>query len=366
MSPHLAFQVSTADHGYAQSANYTQQTPHFTQYRGRGGNNSRFGYSRGRGYSTRGRGFHQQVPQNNNPSQDDSSSRPTCQICGNFGHNALKCYRRFDISYQSDELPTAMAALQVTNNPPSAQQPYQGTEWYPDTAATAPVTNSQQNLQMSQPYHGHDSVMVADGNFLPITHIGSVPLQTNSGSSGIISLKDVLVCPNIAKSLLSVSKLTVDFPCEFTFDCDGVYVKDKLTKQALTQGTRLKDLYVLENSMFSAFYTARQAAVNAEVWHRRLGHPSAEILQILSTKKAISINKSMSKICDSCQLGKSTRLPFPSSVYVFSRPLERISFDLWGPSPVDYVQGFKYYVILIDHFSRYCWFYPLRKKSDFL
>lgn len=119
----------------------------------------------------------------------------------------MKCYRRFDISYQSDDLPTAMAALQVSNDPPASGQSYNGTEWYPDTAAYAHVTSSQQNLQTAQPYQGRDSEMVADGNFLPITHIGSTPLQT---TSGILSLKDVLACPNIAKSLLSVSKLTID------------------------------------------------------------------------------------------------------------------------------------------------------------
>lgn len=296
-------------------------------------------------------------PQDTNVKPTQKNKEATVTLCnetkrevkdkgsGRFGHNALKCYRRFDISYQSEELPSAMAAMQVTNGPSSGQQSYHGTEWYPDTAATAHITNSQQNLQTAQSYHGHDSVMVADGNFLPITHIGSVPLQTNSGFSGIISLKDVLVCPNIDKYLLSVSKLTDDYPCEFTFDCDGVYVKDKLTKQILTQGTRLKDLYVLDNSMFSAFYTARQTAASADVWHRRLGHPSSEILQKLSSSLSIRINKSFTKICDSCQLGKSARLPFPSSVSVSSKPLERISCDLWGPSPVVSVQGFKYYVL---------------------
>lgn len=365
VSPHLAFHVDATEQKYSQNVNYSQQIPHFNQYRGRGGSNGRFGYSRGRGYSTRGRGFYQQSSAANN-TQGDSSSRPSCQICGRFGHNALKCYRRFDISYQSNEPPSAMAAIQVSNDPPSSDQHYTGAEWYPDTAASAHVTNSHQNLQTSQPYHGHDHVMVADGNYLPITHIGSVPLQTASGSSGILSLKDVLVCPNIAKSLLSVSKMTVDYPCEFTFDCDGVYVKDKFTKQVLTQGSRHKDLYVLENTTFTAFYTSRQVAASAEVWHRRLGHPSAEILQKLSSSRVINVNKSMSKICDSCQLGKSAKLPFSSSVYVSNKPLERVHCDLWGPSPVVSVQGFKYYAIIVDHFSRFCWFYPLRQKSEFL
>ena len=329
VSPHLAFHVSSEEPNYSQNNHYAQQAPHFNQYRGRGGSNGRFGYNRGRGYSTRGRGFHQQVPPGNSSSQGEASNRPSCQICGRFGHNALKCYRRFDISYQSADIPSAMAALHISNDPPATDQTYNGTEWFPDTAATTHVTDSRHNLQYSQQYTGNDSVMVADGNFLPITHVGSVPLQSAPGSLGIMSLKDVLVCPNIAKSLLSVSKMTVDYPCEFTFDCDGVYVKDKLTKKILTQGSRHKDLYIMENSTFSAFYSSRQLATSAEVWHRRLGHPSAEILQQLSRSQAIRINKSMSKICDSCQLGKSAKLPFSNSVYVSKKPLERVHCDLW-------------------------------------
>jgi len=48
-----------------------------------------------------------------------------------------------------------------------------------------------------------------------------------------------------------------------------------------------------------------------------------------------------------------------------SRPLERVHCDLWGPAPVSSVQGFQYYVIFIDNLSRFCWFYPLKRKSDF-
>ncbi|KAL0741528.1 hypothetical protein Bca4012_083041 [Brassica carinata] len=127
VSPHLAFHVSATEPNYSQDASYSQQTPHFTQYRGRGNNNGRFGYNRGRGYSTRGRGFHQQAANSNNTPQGESSTRPTCQICGRFRHNSLKCYRRFDISYQSSDLPSAMATFHVTNDPPTIEQSYNGT-----------------------------------------------------------------------------------------------------------------------------------------------------------------------------------------------------------------------------------------------
>ena len=70
-------------------------------------------------------------------------------------------------------------------------------------------------------------------------------------------------------------------------------------------------------------------------------------------------------VCDSCQFGKSCKLPFASSDFVSSSPLERIHCDLWGPSPVVSTQGFKYYVIFIDNHSRFTWLYPLRLKSEF-
>jgi len=97
----------------------------------------------------------------------------------------------------------------------------------------------------------------------------------------------------------------------------------------------------------------------------RLGHPNPQVLQLLSSSKAIKINKSTNAACESCRLGKSSRLPFSSSEFIASRPLERVHCDLWGPAPVSSVQGFQYYVIFIDNLSRFSWFYPLKRKSDF-
>lgn len=77
--------------------------------RGRGGYSSRFGTrGRGGGYSTRGRGFSQQVNSTGwNQSQSNADNRPVCKTCGRFGHSALKCYNRFDVAYQSDDIPKA-------------------------------------------------------------------------------------------------------------------------------------------------------------------------------------------------------------------------------------------------------------------
>lgn len=68
-------------------------------------------------------------------------------------------------------------------------------------------------------------------------------------------------------------------------------------------------------------------------------------------------------MCESCKLGKSNRLPFSSSMFSSSKPLERVHCDLWGP--VVSSQRFRYCVIFIDHWSRFCWLFPLKLKSDF-
>ena len=38
--------------------------------------------------------------------------------------------------------------------------------------------------------------------------------------------------------------------------------------------------------------------------------------------------------------------------------------DVWGPSPHNSSQGFKYYVHFIDAYSRFTWIYPLTLKSQ--
>lgn len=250
-----------------------------------------------------------------------------------------------------------MAAMRITD---ITDQP--GHEWFPDARASAHVTSSVSNLSRSQPYYGTESVMVANGNFLPITHTGSTVI---SSSSGKLPLTNVLVCPAIGKSLHYVSKVTSDYPCSFKFDCDGVIVKDKETKRLLLLGRNSEGLSSVKDTKPEVFYSKRQQAASDLVWHRRLGHPQPQVLQQLSSNNAISINKRTNLVCEPCHLGKSTRLSFSASDFVASKPLQRIHCDLWGPAPSVSVQGFRFYVILIDSWSRFCWFYPLKRKYDF-
>lgn len=98
-------------------------------------------------------------------------------------------------------------------------------------------------------------------------------------------------------------------------------------------------------------------------WHHRLGHHSLSTFKSLVSDFKLNVSSYLSFICDACQCNKSHKLSFSQSSLVSHEPLELIYTDLWT-SPVYSIDGFKYYVIFVDHFSKYIWFYPLKNKSD--
>jgi hypothetical protein len=75
--------------------------------------------------------------------------------------------------------------------------------------------------------------------------------------------------------------------------------------------------------------------------------------------------KKMNKICDSCQVAKSKKLPFPDSHRISTHPLELIHSDVWTSRIVS-LGGCKYYVLFVDDYSRFSRIYPLKVKSDVL
>jgi len=99
-------------------------------------------------------------------------------------------------------------------------------------------------------------------------------------------------------------------------------------------------------------------------WHHRLGHPALSILQHVISKHGLDLSSSsLSKLsCDACHCNKSHKLSFSTSTITSTRPLYIIFSDVWT-SPIISYDGFKYYVLFVDHFTKYIWLYPLKQKS---
>ena len=154
----------------------------------------------------------------------------------------------------------------------------------------------------------------------------------------------------------------------FEFHSFVFYVKDLITKEVLLSGHSRDGLYIMSESSATslpqAFLTARRST-SADVWHRRLGHPSSRILRLLvSNKKLSCTSKQFHFNCQACPLGKSTRLSLGPTGHKTSAPLELIYSDVWGPSPMLSSDGFRYFVIFVDAHTKYIWLFPLVAKSD--
>lgn len=77
--------------------------------------------------------------------------------------------------------------------------------------------------------------MVVDGDYLPITHVGSTNLTVSTGS---LPLNDVFMCPSVEKHLSLVSKLCEDYPCGVYFDSHKVYILESRNTQGSHQRTK--------------------------------------------------------------------------------------------------------------------------------
>ncbi|XP_071688885.1 uncharacterized protein [Rutidosis leptorrhynchoides] len=91
--------------------------------------------------------------------------------------------------------------------------------------------------------------------------------------------------------------------------------------------------------------------VSAQLWHARLGHPSVQVLKVLKQKlnlKDIQENCP----CDICHKAKQVREPFPLSDHKSQELGDLIHLDLWGPFKIQSRDGYKYFLTIVDDFSR--------------
>lgn len=75
----------------------------------------------------------------------------------------------------------------------------------------------------------------------------------------------------------------------------------------------------------------------------------------------------MNQVCDDCMIAKQRRLPFPVQVaYRVTQQLDLWHGDLCGPiSPATH-SGKRYFLLLVDDYSRYMWIGLLRSKDEAL
>jgi len=210
------------------------------------------------------------------------------------------------------------------------------------------------------------STLTVDGTPMSLEGIGSV-------STSKLSLSNVYYIPNLTLNLVSVSQLC-DYGYSITFSSTraGSIIWERL----IGTGRRHEGLYVLDELKIPAStsnstvdlssFRLNLSSSNFYLWHSRLGYVSASRLRYLASIGALGkLNISDIFDCCGCKLTKFSALPFTKSFSVSNAPFDLVHSDVWGPSSVLTKGGSRYYVSFIDDYSRYCWVYLMKKRSEF-
>lgn len=233
-------------------------------------------------------------------------------------------------------------------------------DWILDSGASHHVTSDLNNLSNFVPYEGFNELHIGNGTGMKILNIGSLSISI---ANTTIHLKNILHVPSFTKNLLSLSQLLLDNSLLIEFSSNSCLIKDRITSTPLLQARVSNGLYwfTLPSNQPQAFFGE---STSADLWHARLGHPSTSTtLHVLQTH-GLPCSSNKLSMCHDCVVAKCHRLPFTSSTSCTSFPLELIHSDVWGPSPLLSSNGYRYYVIFVDDYTRFSWIYFLHTKDE--
>ncbi|GJT55788.1 zinc finger, CCHC-type containing LTR copia-type gag-polypeptide [Tanacetum coccineum] len=198
---------------------------------------------------------------------------PHYQLCQTNGHYASSCPSLASYATQASSTDESLAKAfhaqcRVTTN---------SLNWHVDSGATDHMTSSCDSLHQSAPYKVNANVLFRNGHILLITNTGPSIISNNN------HLRNVLVIPHLTKKLLSISKLTTDYPVDVLFSQPFFLIQVWNTKQVLARGSCENGLYVLKDehhALVSTTCVPKKASY--ELWHALLGHVSFDVISVLN------------------------------------------------------------------------------------
>ncbi|GJR87113.1 gag-pol polyprotein [Tanacetum coccineum] len=236
--------------------------------------------------------------------------------------------------------------------------------WLFDTGATFHMTARREWFHQYKPISEGGSMYSCNDYELKIIGIGSVMVKMHDGT--VRTIRDVRHVEGLKKNLLSLGQLD-DLGCK-------VEIQNKIMKVikgalVLMKGEKVAaNLYQLKGEIMeeakasvASHSLSHRVAVS---WHQKLGHMSEQGMKILVERKLIpGLTKVSLPFCEYCVISKQHRLKFKASNSRSVSVLELVHSDVWQ-APVLSLGGAKYFVSFIDDYSRRCWVYPIKKKSN--
>ena len=124
--------------------------------------------------------------------------------------------------------------------------------------------------------------------------------------------------------------------------------------------------FLLGTTIIGSAFVAQSLGNNMEkLWHLILGHVSERGMSELNKQGCFGKNQlGKLEFCENCVYGKSCRVKFSKVVHNTHEILNYIHSDLLGPSRVPSHRGSRYFMPIIDDYSRRIWVIIIKNKND--
>lgn len=240
----------------------------------------------------------------------------------------------------------------------------QTSAWYIDSGASAHVCKDRHEFITNHLSADFDHVVLGDNTHLSVKGEGQVriPLSGNEW----LTISGVLHVPTMSKNLLSVRQLTKQSEVILSFRdtiCD-ILIKGKIK----AQGKLGEDLYTLVPGTNVQMHLTTLIH-KPNLWHARLGHPNKQKMQLMSSgrfyRDEFMHDFDQLQFCKVCVRAKQTKTPYPTGGGQRATGiLQLLHAYLCGPVSVKSLGGGRYFLTIVDEYSRYAWVYVLKKKSE--
>ena len=316
------------------------------------------------------------------PNKNYPRSSLQCYGCGRTGHLKRDCRSRpppraIIASEESSGCGQASAAA-ITLLTTSTALTTSGkckAGWVLDSGATQHMTGAKEDVVDFIKLRDPVPVEVGDGVKLFGTASGAVDVSIKRGKNiQNCRIKNVLYVEGLAYRLLSVPQLTRENK-KVVFYSDHASIKNSCG-DTLATCVKVGQLYVLETGDVQLLNEQAQISnansdkINGKLWHQRLGHVNQSAMNLMikyPIVRGFSYDSSHeSSVCEVCVQGKISKIPFPDKDKdnSTSAPLELIHTDVCGRITPASLGGGEYVLTFIDDYSRFCWVYIIRHKSE--
>ncbi|CAI7826732.1 unnamed protein product, partial [Closterium sp. NIES-53] len=201
----------------------------------------------------------------------------------------------------------------------------------------------------------------------------AVSLADPSGGPVLASFSTVLSCPAASSGTLSGLYLP-SFSTNFVSGAD-------LQDQGVDQFTPASQRVAASSKVFAAAFGSGPESAPCSCrllshqnlhWHHRLSHPSLPRLRGMASRVLFSglpqsfppLPPGPAPTCVPCVEGRQRAAPHSSEFPPTEAPLQTLHMDVWGPARVRGQGHERYFLLVVDDYSRYTTVFPLRSKGE--